>query len=199
MKQLLLYINDPNARKTWLAACEHSAVVLKDLNQLSEKQYSQKDSMLIVQVGIDSSLEKIISLSQKLDTIVASNHPQDGEGLTLFQNGIKGYVNTFSTIERIQQVIDTVQAGNVWLGQSIMQMMIQSLTGHAPTNDGWRELLTDREQQTTELVLESKTNKEIARVLGITERTVKAHLHNIFEKIQVSDRLALALKIKNWV
>ena len=153
---------------------------------------------MLIQITPNSEIEKIIGLSNSFDIIVTSNEPSDAEGLMLFQNGIKGYINTYATVERIEQALETVQSGNVWLGQSIMQVMIQALQPKTITTDGWKQLLTEREQETAELVLTSMTNKEIARELSITERTVKAHLHNIFEKLEVNDRLGLALKIKNW-
>ncbi len=51
--------------------------------------------------------------------------------------------------------------------------------------------LTDRERQIVRLVSEGLSNKEIGRRLKITDGTVKAHLHHIFEMLQVSNRTAL--------
>ena len=197
MKKPLIYVQEPNALKNWLSACNADATVLYNLDDL-ESQYNPQNHILLVQITANSSVEQIIALTSIYDTIACVNEPNDREGLFLFQNGIKGYINTFATIERIQQAVDAVQNGNVWLGQSIMQIMIQTLSPKDVKNDQWKELLTQRELQTTELVLQSKTNKEIAKELSITERTVKAHLHNIFEKFAVNDRLSLVLKIKNW-
>jgi two-component system nitrate/nitrite response regulator NarL len=52
--------------------------------------------------------------------------------------------------------------------------------------------LTNRERQIIALVSEGLSNKRIARQLKITDGTIKAHLHRIFEKLQVSNRTALA-------
>jgi len=52
--------------------------------------------------------------------------------------------------------------------------------------------LTDRERQIVRLVSEGLSNKEIGRRLKITDGTIKVHLHHIFEKLQVSNRTALA-------
>jgi DNA-binding NarL/FixJ family response regulator len=197
MKHPLIYVQDPNALKNWIAACGNTAKVLYDLNDLT-KRFDPNNHILLIQIGERSSIDQVMRLAKIFDIVATSNNPQDSEGLHLFQNGIKGYINTYSTAERIEQAIHTVQAGSVWLGQSIMQLMIQSLPAQKTNNDGWKALLTEREQESANLVLQSKTNKEIARELGITERTVKAHLHNIFEKLEVNDRLGLALKIKNW-
>jgi two-component system nitrate/nitrite response regulator NarL len=52
--------------------------------------------------------------------------------------------------------------------------------------------LTDRERQIVRLVSEGLSNKEIARRLNITDGTIKAHLHKIFEKLRVCNRTVLA-------
>jgi two-component system nitrate/nitrite response regulator NarL len=52
--------------------------------------------------------------------------------------------------------------------------------------------LTERERQIIRLVSEGLSNKQIARRLNLTEGTVKVHLHNIFQKLQVTSRTALA-------
>lgn len=197
MKRPLIFVQDPNALKNWLSACGTTAKILYDLSDLTSR-FDPNEFLLLIQISPESSLEQITQLAQEFDIIVTSNEPTDFEGIQLFQKGIKGYINTFSTVERINQAIMTVQAGSVWLGQNIMQAMIQSLDAPQADKDGWKPLLTERELQTTELVLQSKSNKEIASELSITERTVKSHLHNVFEKLEVNDRLALVLKIKNW-
>jgi two-component system nitrate/nitrite response regulator NarL len=51
--------------------------------------------------------------------------------------------------------------------------------------------LTNRERQIIHLVSEGLSNKQIARRLNISDGTIKVHLHNIFEKLQVSNRTAL--------
>jgi two-component system nitrate/nitrite response regulator NarL len=53
--------------------------------------------------------------------------------------------------------------------------------------------LTDRERQIILLVSQGLSNKEIARRLKITDGTVKVHLHTLFEKLEVSNRTALAV------
>ena len=55
------------------------------------------------------------------------------------------------------------------------------------------KLLSDRESQIMRLVAQGQRNKEIGQNLFISEQTVKNHVHNIFDKLGVSDRLELAL------
>ena len=55
--------------------------------------------------------------------------------------------------------------------------------------------LTLREREIAELIGNGESNKQIARQLLITERTVKAHLTGIFRKLGIVDRLSLALRV----
>ncbi|GAB6071331.1 hypothetical protein JCM30760_24280 [Thiomicrorhabdus hydrogeniphila] len=196
MKCPLIFVQDPNALKNWLKACGTESKILYDLIELPNR-FDPKSHLLLIQISESSTIDQIIALAKEFDVIAFTNSPNDGEGLKLFQNGVKGYVNTFATVERIEQVLATINAGSIWLGQSIMTAMISSLDVKQQAQETWKENLTEREQETVAKVLESKTNKTIASELDITERTVKAHLHNVFEKLDVTDRLALVLKIKN--
>lgn len=197
MKRPLIFVQTPNALKNWLTACGTDSKVLYDLEQLNQR-FNSKEHIVLIQLSDRARIEHLTDIIQQgFDVLLFSDQPSNTEGLELFKLGIKGYLNTFATVERIQQALTTIEAGSIWLGPSLMQAMIQS-TAQKSNNNHWQSSLTERECQVAESVLESKTNREIAEQLEITERTVKAHMHNIFEKLGVSDRLSLALKIKNW-
>ena len=53
--------------------------------------------------------------------------------------------------------------------------------------------LTGRERQIARLVCQGLSNKAIGRLLNITDGTIKVHLHNIFQKLEISNRTALAI------
>jgi DNA-binding NarL/FixJ family response regulator len=198
MKRPLIFVQDPNALKNWLTACGTDAKILYDLDRLDER-FTAHECIVLIQLSDLANIDQVKTIiQQKFDVLLFSNTPSTTEGLALFQLGIKGYLNTFATVERIEQALAAISAGSIWLGSDILQKMIQSVTSTQAPNDRWKEIVTDREQQVALLVLESKSNKEIAEQLNITERTVKAHMHNMFEKFEVSDRLSLVLKIKNY-
>ena len=198
MKRPLIFIQTPNALKNWLSACGADAKVLYELDTLNQRFHSD-NVILLIQLSEHATPETLKQLSQQGFNILAfSDDPSNQEGLELFKLGIKGYLNTHATVERIQQALNTIEAGSIWLGQSIMQAMIHQVEQTPIKNEDWKTRLTARENQVVEQILKMKGNREIARDLDITERTVKSHIHNIFEKLNVSDRLALALRIHNW-
>jgi DNA-binding NarL/FixJ family response regulator len=90
-----------------------------------------------------------------------------------------------------QQVVDGIRAaarGESPLDPKAARALIEVRASRRPAPE-----LTDREQQVLDLVAEGLANKQVARRLGITERTVKAHLTRIYEAIGVGDRTSAAV------
>lgn len=144
-------------------------------------------------------LPQILAARQQMGRrpdIVLSDTPNDDEGLVVFSAGTYGYCNSHSTSEVLQQVGSVVLQGGLWVGESLMQRLV-SLSAKVlvpPTaQPDITSLLTPRELEVALTVLQGASNKEIARQLGIADRTVKAHVSAIFEKLQVRDRLQLAM------
>lgn len=131
--------------------------------------------------------------------IVLSDAPNDQEALAAFAAAARGYCNSHATAEILLQVANVVQQGGLWIGESLMQRLIRAtngaspIPGHPPSD--WESKLTEREREVARVVASGASNKEVARQLGITERTVKAHLTTILEKLGVRDRLQLALAV----
>lgn len=101
----------------------------------------------------------------------------------------------------LQKAIATLLSGEVWLPRRLIAKVISDVfTSSAviPVDKCLRlELLTQRECEVAKLVTEGLNNKLIARQLDVSERTVKAHLGNIFQKLEIDNRLMLALTLKN--
>jgi two-component system, NarL family, nitrate/nitrite response regulator NarL len=133
-------------------------------------------------------------------TVVLSDRPDDDEAIACFAAGARGYCNTHAVPVLLQRIADVVSHGGLWIGESLMQRLLQGtarmpLPAPAAAPPDWAALLTDRERQVAVAVAEGSSNKEIARKLGITERTIKAHTGAIFEKLGVRDRLQLSLVV----
>jgi two-component system nitrate/nitrite response regulator NarP len=87
------------------------------------------------------------------------------------------------------RVAETVAGGGQWIDKEAMEQAI----GLLAEPDGEPMPLTPRETDVVRLVAQGRRNKEIARDLGISEGTVKMHLHNLYEKLSVSSRTELAI------
>jgi DNA-binding NarL/FixJ family response regulator len=132
--------------------------------------------------------------------VVMSDVPSEEEAATALAAGAVGYCNTHAAPEVLQQIAQVVEQGGLWIGADIMQRLMlgtaRLLAARQSSGSGdWQRELTDREQVVAQRVALGASNREIAEQLQITERTVKAHLGTIFDKLQVRDRLQLSLKV----
>lgn len=129
------------------------------------------------------------------------DHPTPGEGELLLSQGVNGYANTYIQPDLVPEVLATVSRGDIWTGAELMQGLLKRLLakqGTLPDPVGtWH--LSAREQQVLERLMQGQSNKEIARQLDITERTVKAHVSAILEKSGVRDRIELILVLSGQV
>ena len=94
------------------------------------------------------------------------------------------------------QAISTIENDAVWLYPEMMQELILHGSNAVVSNNDVLEALSTRERDVAKELEKGMSNKEIASALGITERTVKAHLTSIYDKLKVSDRLALAMLLR---
>lgn len=132
------------------------------------------------------------------DVVLLSLQPDDGEALAAFELGARAYAHALATPEMLREVDAVVAHGGLWVGPALMARLLRAL-GARPTRvapgvdalDG----LSAREREVAEAVAEGLSNKEIALRLALTERTVKAHLAAVFDKLGVRDRLQLVVKI----
>jgi DNA-binding NarL/FixJ family response regulator len=122
--------------------------------------------------------------------------------LEAVRQGCCGIVPKQTSTELLVKSIRKVHAGEFWLDRITTAEVIRRLAKKGPGNPntgarlGLREqggALSTREREIVVLVAQGFKNKEMAERMFISEQTVKNHLHNIFDKLGVSDRLELAL------
>lgn len=129
--------------------------------------------------------------------IILADEPTEDDALAALGAGASGYCNSHAAPEVLQQVATVVENGGLWVGQRLMQRLLAGTARLAPPPDtsgaSWASSLTEREREVAVAVAGGASNKEIARQLGITERTVKAHVGAILDKLGARDRLQLSL------
>ncbi len=119
--------------------------------------------------------------------------------------GSRGILLKQTSPELITKSIRKVHAGEIWLDRETTAAVMDSFSNtpgatnaqhppaKAPLKPRDRSPLSARELEIVQLVAQGYKNKEMAEKMFISEQTVKNHLHNIFDKLNVSDRLELAL------
>jgi DNA-binding NarL/FixJ family response regulator len=108
------------------------------------------------------------------------------------QAGARGYILKNADADELLQAIQRVHAGEAMLSPVMTFRLLQVLhSGGAPTPSS--ELpLTPREQDVFQLLVQGASNRQIAQSLTITENTVKTHVHNILEKLELHSRSEVA-------
>ncbi len=133
--------------------------------------------------------------------VVVSGVPQDAEGLRAIDAGARGYCHLLAVPTLMQEVAQVVAHGGLWVGPSLVQRLMaatREVLQRSPAPAAARadlSVLSERELQVARAVAEGKSNKEVAAQLFISERTVKAHLGTVFDKLGVRDRVQLVLHL----
>lgn len=131
----------------------------------------------------------IRSLHPECRVVVLTSFGEHSRIVDALDAGADGYLLKHADPQEIFAAIRAAAAGGAPLDPQVARTLLSARSA-APAAG---EQLTAREREVLELVASGLANKQIARKLGISERTVKAHLTNIFQRIGVTDRTQAAL------
>lgn len=146
-----------------------------------------------------SVLQRLKHIPSRTRVIVLTASEDKSEFVQAMKLGCAGIVLKQTATELLYKSIRRVHAGEVWLDShttaAVMRQFAAPSRAPIGLERGSRERspLSQREREIVALVAQGFKNKEIAERIFISEQTVKNHLHNIFDKLGVSDRLELAL------
>ena len=156
--------------------------------------------------GLDglATLQRLQAARNKTRVIVLTASDDKNEFVQAMKLGTSGIVLKQTATELLIKSIRKVHAGEIWLDSHTTAAVIRQFVAaeeqtqaappmQAPQRDRERSPLSQREREIVALVAQGFKNKEMAEKMFISEQTVKNHLHNIFDKLGVSDRLELAL------
>lgn len=149
-------------------------------------------------------LRMLVAAPRPPRVVVVSGTPAAAEGLAALNDGARGYAHAYAVAALLQEVALVVGHGGLWVGPDLMRRLVGSTLAalQAPSaapvalpHANGLDLLSAREQQVVHAVAAGRSNKEVAALMQISERTVKAHLGAVFEKLGVRDRLQLVLRL----
>ena len=152
--------------------------------------------------GLDGleTLQRMQAARSKTKVIVLTASEDKSQFVQAMKFGTSGIVLKQTATDLLIKSIRKVHAGEIWLDShttaAVMKEFSSADESGAPapvTRERERSPLSQREREIVALVAQGFKNKEMAEKMFISEQTVKNHLHNIFDKLGVSDRLELAL------
>lgn len=154
---------------------------------------------------IVQTLLEVKDINPATKILVLTAFSEDENILNAAKGGARGYVLKGIDFPTLLRAIKTVQGGGLWIDkelpaadvfEEIAQDQIEiDDRGHAREDNETIKTLTRRELEILRLVAEGLTNEEIGKKIFISEKTVKTHLTNIFDKLKVNNRFKAALLI----
>lgn len=133
----------------------------------------------------------------EVGVVVLTMYDEEEHIYDLVKAGATGYLLKDSDSSQIVKAIKTVARGESLIHPSVASKILHEFSSLAqgkgqPVKKKTQEL-SEREVEVLKLVAEGKTNKEIANVLNLSEKTIKNHVRNIFHKLQVYNRTQAAM------
>jgi DNA-binding NarL/FixJ family response regulator len=118
--------------------------------------------------------------------------------LGLILAGARAYLDQKANLRIARQAVDVVISGSIWAPRRLLSQLIDRLLAASDaslTNTPPR--LTERERQVLDLILTARSNREIARELGIEENTVQVHVGRLLRKTGAENRIGLLMNASN--
>ena len=201
MMKTVLFSKDANLISEWETKIENTTVIAYDTDSLKSITDDDRDVYIILADydSVATEINKMLS-SNTLPKylVVLERKPEVLIGKNLILHGVKAYGNSKMLQVHLTQLLETVQNDKVWTYPELTAQLakIKKENLSKASQEMIENRLTEKEQEVVYTILEGLSNDAIAKKLDITERTVKAHVSSIFQKLHVNDRLSLVLLLK---
>ncbi len=142
-----------------------------------------------------SATRALLANHPGVGVLVLTMHADDESLFAALRAGARGYLLKGVEKAELVQAVLAVASGQAVYGAAVAQRIVDSFTGaHQPATTPAFPQLTPRERDVLQLLSAGARNSEIARALGLTDKTVRNHVSAILVKLHVPDRTAAALK-----
>lgn len=167
---------------------------------------SQKPDVILMDLGLPNmngiEATKVIKTNfPEIKIVILTSHEKEHEVLACLASNANAYCLKEIASENLYNVIKMVHEGALWLDPKIAQIAYKFIPAPKSTDignlyeDNSKSIkLTEREYDVLRLLVEGKSNTEIAKEIIISPHTAKAHVGKILEKFAVSDRVQAAVK-----
>ncbi|MDH6520051.1 DNA-binding NarL/FixJ family response regulator [Streptomyces sp. SAI-208] len=140
--------------------------------------------------GIDA-LRKLRELNNPARVLIVTSFTEQRTVVPALRAGAAGYVYKDIDPDALAGAIRSVHAGHILLQPEVAGALLSQEEGNSGQGRGGS--LTEREREVLGLIADGRSNREIARALVLSEKTVKTHVSNILMKLDLADRTQAAL------
>ena len=161
-----------------------------------------KPDVILMDIGLPEldgiqATRKIKEFDKNVKIIVLTSHGEEKEVNNSINAGANAYALKDIKTEYLVMVLRSVKDGAVWFDPNVAHLVKKNGTQQIGNRADFRAShanLTEREYEVLKLIVDGKSNQEIADELKISEHTAKAHVCNIIQKMLVDDRTQVAVK-----
>lgn len=176
-----------------------------DLRSAKEEIAKAKPDVVLISAQLQDGkmagfklLRHLVTADSRARGVMLLDWDQADLVVEAFRKGARGVFTRSESPKDLPGCVAQVHKGQIWADTDRVQLIIESLaqapSSPSPDIDKLR-MLQKREQDVAKLVAEGLTNREISRRLDLSEHTVKNYLFRVFEKLGVSSRAELIIKV----
>jgi two-component system nitrate/nitrite response regulator NarL len=174
---------------TIVARCSDGAAAAESIRNLAP-DVAVLDIAMPKLTGLDV-LSSVVADGGTTKIVFLTATATDDQLLAAVARGAKGLLLKDTVPDDLVKCIREVIKGGQWLPAEIVDHALEREIGRRVQTERMTHSLTEREREVMRHVAQGVPNKEVAKRLGLSEGTVKIHLHNIYEKVGVPNRTAL--------
>lgn len=177
------------------------------VNQTQELNSNCMADVIIVDTDLLDNTNQLFDLIQEHPAyfLMTGSHWPEEKQIDAILHAAAGYFDLSDPEKMLHKAIKHILQGDIWVHRHLVPKVIRSLIASKPNEASPKsehpsaellKTLSNREMEVANMISSGESNKQIAHSLNISERTVKAHLTSIFRKLNVPDRLHLAILLK---
>ena len=191
------------SHESWVAAVQAASDVAAALAALTS--FGPEVVLLnMATVSAATILDSMVQLAPEVKVVALGVSEVEEELIPVAEAGVAGYLLRDQSLAELRQIVQSVARGETVCTPRTTAMLLSRVAALARTPrtrlavpSPRLDLLTVREREVLQLIDDGLSNKEIARKLSIEVRTVKNHVHNILEKLQVHRRGEAAARMRS--
>ena len=157
-----------------------------------------KPDLIVMDIGLPrldgiAATKEIKAQIPQTHVVMLTSHVLETEVIAALSSGAEAYCIKGASLDRLLAAIKAAKDGGAYLDPQIARVVLDNLKAPAPKAKENIALLSEREREVLLLIVEGKSNQEIAEDLYLSPNTVKTHVRGIMNKLAVDDRVQAAV------
>ena len=172
----------------------------EDYDQAKEILETINIDLILLDININGTenikiMKEIKAINSQVKILIFSSHEENQYGLRYIQNGADGYLNKFCSEEVILNAVNEILLKGVFYSDEIKEKLIEK--GKKRSSKASIDILSNREFEIAQLLINGYGNLEISNKLNIQMSTVSTYKNRLFEKLDVNNVVALSESFKS--